>query len=96
MSDSHTWTLSEVISRYGKPEKDGSTENDVPRPMIVNRWIVYEPEGIKIMFVPVPTVDDKPPFRDWNAFLFVDEDRNVVITAESAFERLSARGHEFE
>jgi len=64
-------------------------------PFFVQRWIVYEPEGIKIMFVEAPTRSELP-VTEWNIFLFVDERRNIVLTAEIAFKRLSSRRHEFE
>jgi hypothetical protein len=82
------------------PDMAGRRKRSRPRttflvPFFVQRWIVYEPEGIKIMFVEAPT-NNELPVTEWNIFLFVDERRNVVLTAEIAFKRLSARRHELE
>jgi hypothetical protein len=80
-----------IIAKYGKPERDDSTENDVPRPPIVTRFVEYRPEDVKIAFVPLGKLGDSPPFSGWKVIGYIDIGTDTKISRSEAFERLSSR-----
>ncbi len=80
-----------IIAMYGRPERDDSTENDVPRPAMVIRLIEYRPENVKIAFLPIANFGDPPPFRKWSVIGFIDMNTNNKMSKYEAAERLKER-----
>ena len=78
---------SEIIRRYGKPDRDDSTEHDQPRPPIVTRFLDYTRRGVRIMLVPTNPIGSPPPYS-WKLFGFVDLRTERRITPEEAARRL--------
>lgn len=80
-----------IIAMYGRPERDDSTENDVPSPAIVTRFIEYRPENVKVAFVPIAKFGDPPPFAKWNVIGYIDMNTNTKMSKYEAAERLKGR-----
>jgi len=80
-----------IIAKYGSPDRDDSTENDSPRPVVVTRFIEYRPENVKIAFVPVGKVTDQPPYRAWKVIGYAGINPEAKISSEEATERLKRR-----
>lgn len=78
------------ISKYGPPDKQDSTDNDVPRPEIPTRFLVYEPEHVRVVYIPDAKIGDAPPYR-WKLVGFQDDRDNSVLTVEEARARLKDR-----
>ena len=59
------------ISKYGRPDSEDSTEHDVPQPLIVLRWLTYEPEHLRALFT---LANDKweGRFYKWKLVGFTD------------------------
>jgi hypothetical protein len=84
--------LSLLISKYGKPDIDDSTQYDNPRPPIVTRWLIYKKENVRAWYVPDGvSIDDPPPYHKWKLFSFVDEKTKKPISAYEADRRLKQR-----
>lgn len=80
-----------IIAMYGRPEKDDSTENDIPRPAIVTRFIEYRPENVKIAFVPIAKLGAPPPYKKWNVIGYIDMKTDTKMSKQDAAERLKTR-----
>ncbi len=39
------------ISKYGLPDSEDSTEHDVPQPPSVTRWLTYDPEHLRSLYI---------------------------------------------
>jgi hypothetical protein len=80
-----------IVAMYGRPERDDSTENDVPQPTIVTRFIEYRPENVKIVFVPIAKFGEPPPYLKWNVIGYIDMDTNTKMSKYQVAERLQSR-----
>ena len=80
-----------IIAKFGKPERDDSTENDMPRPPIVTRLVEYLPENIKIIFVPTGKFGDSPPFSGWKVMGYIDVGTDNKMSSTEVSERLRSR-----
>jgi len=84
--------LSLLISKYGKPDIDDSTQYDKPRPPIVTRWLIYKKEHVEALYVPDGvSINDPPPYRKWKFVGFVDDKTKKPISAAEAVRRLQPR-----
>jgi hypothetical protein len=84
--------LSLLVSKYGKPDIDDSTQYDNPRPPIVTRWLIYKKENVRAWYVPDGvSIGDPPPYRKWKLFGFADEKTKKPISAYEADRRLKQR-----
>lgn len=83
--------LSLLISKYGKPDVDDSTQYDKPRPPIVTRWLIYKKEKVRVWYVPAASMDNPPPYRKWKFLGFADEKTKKPISAAEADRRLQRR-----
>ncbi len=81
---------SEIITRFGKPDKDDSTAYDQPRPPIVTRFLDYTRRGVRVMLVPTNPIGSPPPYT-WKLFGFVDLRTEKRITPEEAARRLGGQ-----
>jgi hypothetical protein len=77
--------------QFGPPDSDDSTQYDKPRPPLVTRWIEYEPEHVRIVFVPISRVGEPPPYVGWKVFGFVDTRAESTLTRDEAERRLQGR-----
>src|SRR5207247_662522 len=41
-----------LISKYGPPDSQDSTDHDVPRPLFPTRLLVYEAEHVRAVYLP--------------------------------------------
>jgi hypothetical protein len=83
--------LTLLISRYGKPDRDENSENDVPRPSIVTRRLTYTKAHVRATYVPDTSGDASPPYRNWTFVSFQDSRTNAVLSSQEADRRLTAR-----
>lgn len=84
--------LSLLISKYGKPDVDDSTQYDKPRPPIVTRWLSYKKENVRAWYVPDGvSVGDPPPYRKWKFIGFADEKTKEPISPDEAVKQLQLR-----
>ena len=80
-----------IIETYPNPERNESTENDVPRPLIITRFIEYKPEGVKLALIPKAKLGDLPPFEKWKLFGAIDTRTETKLTYPEAVDRLRQR-----
>jgi hypothetical protein len=54
-----------LIARCGRPSLDDSTADDKPRPPIPSRWIEYDQQKLRFMFIPGAgaKLGDLPPYH---------------------------------
>lgn len=71
--------LTLFISRYGPPDSEQSSENEVPRPPIVTRWLIYQKENIRAVYFPDAPVGSPPPYKKWKLIGFQHHTTNEVI-----------------
>ena len=81
---------SEIIRRFGKPDKDDSTAYDQPRPPIVTRYLDYTRRGVRVMLVPTNPIGSPPPYT-WKLFGFVDLRTQQRITPEEVARRFGGQ-----
>lgn len=74
--------LSLFISRYGTPDLEQSSENEVPRPPIVTKWLIYKKENIRAVYVPDTPIGSSPPYKKWKQVGFQNHKTNEVIGPE--------------
>jgi hypothetical protein len=82
------WPIVEV---YGKPDKDDSTAYDTPRPPLVARIIEYQPEGVRIAFIPIAKVTEPPPYTGWTVIGYIDTKADTKMSKDEVAERLKGR-----
>lgn len=78
------------MSRFGRPDADDSTDHDVPRPPIPSRWITYQKEHVRFLFVPDAKLGDPPPYL-WKLVGTTDPRTRQVLDPGVAVTRLAAR-----
>ncbi len=83
--------LTHFISRFGEPDSIESSENEIPRPPIVTKFLVYERERVRAVYVVDAPVNSPPPYERWKLFGFQDPQTNEVLQPAEAIERLKAR-----
>lgn len=82
---------SEIIAKYGKPDRTRSTEYDNPRPPFVTRMLEYKKEHVRFTFLPTATIGSPPPYKSWYLLGTQDPRDNSVIAAEEAARRMQSR-----
>lgn len=80
-----------LIAVYGAPERDDSTEADVPRPPIVTRIVEYRPQSVKLVFVPEVEPGTPPPYDVWRLWGAIDMTTNTKMSIPEAADRLRSR-----
>ena len=80
-----------LIAKYGAPDKGDSTAADNPRPPIVTRFLIYEAEHVRAVYVPDAKVGDPPPYARWKLVGFQDSRDNHVLDPSEIVERLKGR-----
>jgi hypothetical protein len=79
------------IAKYGPPDREDSTQHDSPRPPIVTRFLIYDAERVRAVYVPDAKVGTPPPYRRWKLMGFQDSQDNSVIRVADVDERLKNR-----
>ena len=80
-----------ILTTYGKPERDDSTEYDDPQPQVVTRILEYRPENVKVALVVNAQLGDPPPYASWKIFGCIDMNTNTKMSIEEATRRLQGR-----
>lgn len=79
------------IDKYGSPDREDSTANDIPRPPIVTRVLIYDTESIRAAYVPDAKVGDGPPYKRWKLIGFQDTRDDHVLKPSEVDQRLKNR-----
>jgi len=79
-----------IVGRFGPPDAQDSTDHDVPRPTIHSRWITYQKEHVRFVFVPDAKLGDAPPYL-WKLVGTTDPRTKQPISPDVAVARLAAR-----
>ena len=82
---------SDIVAKYGKPDRIKSTENDNPRPPFVTRMLEYKKEHVRFSFLPTAPIGSPPPYESWYLLGTQDPRDNSVISAEEAAQRMQNR-----
>ena len=82
---------SEVIAKYGKPDRIQSTEYDKPRPPMVTRMLEYRKEGVRFAFLADAPIGSPPPYKSWRLLGTQNPRDNKVMTSEEAERRMLPR-----
>lgn len=83
--------LTHFIARFGEPDRVESSENETPRPPIVTKFLVYETERVRAVYVVDAPINSPPPYNKWKLFGFQDPQTNEVLQPAEAIDRLKAR-----
>ena len=78
------------VSRFGRPDVVGSTENHSPRPPIVTKWLIYTTAQVRVFFQPDCKPGDPPPYKGWRLFAVINEVSGEPLAFEEAVARLEA------
>lgn len=89
--DMPTVDPTELIAKYGKPDRVSSTEYDKPRPPFMTRMLEYRKEGVRIALLANALMGSSPPYSSWKLMGFQDIASNNVIPQEEAERRLAGR-----
>jgi hypothetical protein len=82
------------IVRYGLPDIDDCTEHDTPQPHTFMRFLIYEAERVRVVYVADAPADTSGPFPDWKFVAFQDYQDNRVLTASEVERRLEGRARQ--
>ena len=83
--------VDEFISEYGKPDKEDTTAYDNPRPPMVSRFLIYEPEHVRVLCLADAKIGAPPPYSKWMLVGFEDTQDDHVIHLPEVQERLKGR-----
>src|SRR5262245_23138416 len=63
--------LTHFISKYGPPDSEYRAEDEIPRPPIPTRWLIYVKEDVRAVYLPADTRFGAPPtYKKWNFVAF--------------------------
>lgn len=79
-----------IVGRFGAADAEDSTDHDVPRPPIPTKWITYQREHVRFLFVPDAKLGDAPPYR-WKLIGTTDPRSKQPIEPGVAVRRLAER-----
>ena len=77
--------LTTFTCRYGKPDIDENSADEIPQPLIITRRITYIKEQVVATYVPT---SNNPPFEKWKLIGFQDTITLESISPSEAVERL--------
>ena len=83
--------LTIFISKFGEPDQIKSSENEIPRPPIVTKQLIYKKENVRAVYVSDAPVGSSPPYNKWKLFGFQDNRTNKVLQPEEVVRRLEKR-----
>ena len=79
-----------LIAKYGSPDREETTARDFPRPPIPTRFLIYDAERVRAVYVPDGKEGEPPPYK-WKLMGFQDSQDNSVLTPAEAVDRLKNR-----
>ena len=83
--------LSLFISKFGDPDRIESSENEIPRPPIVTKRLIYDKEKVRAVYVADGEVGAPPPYNKWKLLGFQDNRTNAVLQPAEVVARLEKR-----
>lgn len=78
---------SEIVAKYGKPDRVQSSEKERPKPMFITRMMEYKKAGVRASLL---ANDKEPPYTHWKLMGFQDVKSNKVISLEEFESRIKA------
>lgn len=81
----------DIVAKYGKPDKIKSTEHDKPRPPIVTRMLEYRKEHVRFVLFADAPMGSPPLYDSWKLMGTQDPRDNSVISDKEAAQRLQSR-----
>jgi hypothetical protein len=66
-TDSRADGYSDLIAKYGKPDRMTSSDKEKPKPLIITRLVEYKKEGVRFILVPEGNSDVPQPYL-WKLF----------------------------
>ena len=82
---------SDLVKKYGKPDKLRSSEYEKPRPPLVTRMYEYRSANVRIVLLAEGPTGSPPPYASWRLIGYQDPRDNSVLTPDEAERRLSSR-----
>jgi len=79
------------INKYGPPDRQDSTANDIPRPPIVTRVLIYDAEHVRATYAPDGNFGGGPPYKGWKLIGFQDTRDDHVLKPSEVDQRLKNR-----
>jgi len=71
-----------LFYRCGQPDRDESSANEKPRPLIPTRWLEYKRAHLKFAYIPASVkMGDPPPYK-WDLIGVIDTSTNTAVSAE--------------
>jgi len=83
--------ISALKAKYGQPSEEDSTAYDNPRPPMVMRWLIYNNQRIRFVFVADGKLGDPPPYSRW-LYLGTQDERTKEPLKPEEIEQRFARG----
>lgn len=83
--------LSLFISKYGPPDSEISSEDEVPRPPFVSRQLIYERENLRVVYLADAPMGSPPPYEKWKLMGFQNHKTDEVIEPAEAVRLLKGR-----
>ena len=83
--------LTLFISKYGEPDQIKSSENEIPRPPIVTKQLIYKKENVRAVYYPDAPVGSPPPYDKWKLLGFQDNRTNKALQPDEVVRRMEKR-----
>lgn len=80
-----------IIAKYGNPDVIDSTEYDNPRPPFVTKWLIYQKENVRFMFLADAPVSSPPPYNKWLLLGAQDVRDDRVLNTDEVAARMKKR-----
>jgi len=77
-----------IVSKYGKPDRVQSSENERPKPYFITKMIEYKKAGVRVTLL---ANDKQPPYVHWKLMGYQDIKTNKVIKLEEFESRIKAK-----
>jgi hypothetical protein len=83
--------LSLFVARYGEPDEEESTVDDVPRPPIPSRFLIYRKERVKALYLADVWFPGQGPPCKWKLIGFNDGTTTTPLDPEEVVRRMAKR-----
>lgn len=85
-------TPSEFIDRFGPPDSDESSENEVPRPLVLSRRLVYKAEDVLVFCIPEEShKGNRIPVSGWQIFNMQTITTKAILSDQQVLIALAKR-----
>jgi hypothetical protein len=81
----------DFFARYGPPDIDDCAEHDKPQTHTATRFVIYEAERVRLVYVADDPAAMIPPYQGWKFVAFQDGQDNRILTAAEVEQRLKGR-----